>query len=201
MATTNALIGRTETSIDELLAIMSEDEIRQLARDRTSRSYSATLGVSHPLTEKYQLNFEASAYDQTDTVASGGVPAVESGATQYSYALTMIGSSVFKQGDISILGLHYADTGVAETSTVNLNVRYPLTNAWRVGPSLVMDYRNSHTGVDQLTTRPAVRIDYRWLSNISFDAELSLLNITELGSGGVGDSTDVFFELGYRVDF
>lgn len=201
MATTNALIGRNETSIAELLAIMSEDQVRQLARDRTSRSYSATLGVSHPLSDKYQLNAEVSAYDQGDTVASGGVPAVSGGATQYYYSVTMIGSSVFKKGDISMLGLRYADSDVAQTSTLNLNVRYPLTNAWRLGPSLVVDYRNSQTGVDQVTTRPSVRIDYRWLSNISFDAELSLLNITELGGSGTGDTTDVFFELGYRVDF
>jgi len=201
MATSNALIGRTETSIDELLAVMSEDEVRQLARDRTSRSYSATLGVSHPLSEKYQLNAEVSAYNQTDTKASGGVQAVSGGAMQYYYSVTMIGSSVFKQGDISILGIRYADTDVAKTSSVNLNVRYPLTNAWRIGPSLVVDYRNSIFGVDQITTRPSVRIDYRWLSNISFDAQLSLLNISELGSNATGDTTDVFFELGYRVDF
>ncbi len=206
MATTNALFGRTESGIDELLAIMSEREVRQLARGRTSRSYSTTLGVSRPIADKYQINGEISAYEQTDTAASGTpgdinfVDAIDNGGTQYSGSLTLIGSSMFKKGDISLIGLRYFNTDFAITRSFNMNVRYPLTNAWRLSPSLSLDYRNSINSVKQLTIRPSFRVDYRWLSNITFDAELSVLNVQDI-EGGFGDDTDVFFELGYRVDF
>ena len=200
LTTSNALIGRTEMGVDELLLILSEDEIRQLARDRTGRSYSASLGVSHPFSEKLQVNADVTAYNQTDTPASGGVPAIDNGGNQYSYALTLIGSDVFKPGDISIAGLRYADTTTAAVSSLNLNVRYPLTNAWRAGPAIVIDYRDNDIGFDQLTLKPSIRIDYRWLNNISFDAEVAVLHIETLDSGLPSD-TDLFFELGYRVDF
>ena len=200
LTTSNALIGRTEKGIDDLLAIMSEDEIRQLALDRTSRSYSATLGLTHPVSDKYQVNAEVTGYRQKDTPASGGVAAVDYGGTQMSYALTVIGSSVFKEGDISIAGMRYSDSDTTRVSSVNFNVRYPLTRSWRVGPALVLDYRNNTSGIDQVTVRPSVRLDYRWLNNITFDAELALLHIKDLGDS-TGSDTDVFFELGYRIDF
>jgi len=201
MSTTNALIGRTELGIDEMLTILSEDEIRQLARDRTSRSYSATFAVSHPLSDKYQLNADVSVFDQTDTPASGGVPAVQNGGEQYTYSMTMIGSSVFKEGDISIAGLRFSDTVTSAITTLNLNVRYPLTRAWRMGPTMIVDYRNNDLGVDQVSVRPSLRIDYRWLTNTTFDAEIALLHLKDLGSSASGSDTDLFFELGYRVDF
>lgn len=200
LTTSNALIGRVEFGVDELLVILSEDEIRQLARDRTGRSYSVSLGVSHPFSEKLQINVDVTGYNQTNTPASGGVPAVDNGGNQFTYSLTTIGSGVFKQGDISIVGLRYADTISAAISSLNLNVRYPLSNAWRAGPAMVIDYRDNNAGFDQLTIKPSMRIDYRWLNNISFDAELAVLHIETLNSG-LSSDTDLFFELGYRVDF
>jgi len=200
LATTNALFGRTELGVDELLSILSESEIRQLAQDRTSRSYSATLGVSHPFSDKYQLTGEVSAYNQTNTVASGGVEAIDNGGNQYSAGLTLIGSSMFKEGDISIIGMRYFNTDFSITRSLNMNVRYPLTKAWRLAPSLNLDYRNSINSIKQLTIRPAFRVDYRWLSNITFDAELAALHVKDL-EGSAADFNDVFFELGYRVDF
>lgn len=200
LTTTNALIGRSETGIDQMLLVLSEDEIRQLAQDRTSRSYSATIGMSYPFSERFQINGDVSAFRQSDTPASGGVAAVDNGGNQFSYSVTMIGSNVFKQGDISILGLRYADSVSTAVSSLNLNVRYPLTNAWRAGPAVVVNYRDNSGASDQVTVRPSLRIDYRWLSNITLDAELALLHIEDLGDTAASD-TNMFFELGYRVDF
>jgi hypothetical protein len=200
LTTTNALIGRAELGVDDLLLILSEDEVRQLARDRTSRSYSASFGVSHPFSDKYQINADVTAYNQANTPASGGVPAVDNGGDQFTYSLTMIGSGVFKLGDISILGLRYADTINAAIKSLNINVRYPLTHAWRAGPAIVVDYRDNIVGFDQLTIKPSMRIDYRWLNNITFDAEIAVLH-TETLDSDLGSDTDLYFELGYRVDF
>ena len=200
LTTANALIGRTETGIDEMLVTLTEDEIRQLARDRTSRIYTTTLGVTHPLSDKYQINADVTAFNQTNTPASGGVPAVDNGGDQFIYSLTMIGSDVFKKDDISIASLRYSDTINAAISALTINVRYPLTNAWRAGPALTMDYRDNLISADQWSIRPSLHIDYHWLNNITFDAEVAALHIESVGPVSASD-TDLFFELGYRVDF
>jgi len=200
LTTTNALIGRTETGIDQMLLTLTEDEIRQFARDRTSRIYTATLGITHPLSDKYQINADVTAFNQTNTTASGGIPAVDNGGDQFIYSLTMIGSDVFKQDDISIAGLRYSDTINAAISTLTLNVRYPLTHAWRAGPAITMDYRDNLISADQWSIRPSLHIDYHWLNNITFDAEIAALHIESVGPDSASD-TNLFFELGYRVDF
>jgi hypothetical protein len=69
-----------------------------------------------------------------------------------------------------------------------------------MGPGIVVDYRDNYIGFDQVSVKPSLRIDYRWLTNTTFDAEVALFHLEDLGSG-VGTDTDLFFELGYRVDF
>jgi len=81
-----------------------------------------------------------------------------------------------------------------------MNVRYPLTNAWRAGPALVVEHIDNKAYIDFLTIKPTLTIDYRWLSNITFDIELSTLYTHEFDPPG-SDTTDTFFRLGYRYDF
>ena len=58
LATSNALIGRPETSIEELMETLNIEQIHQLARDRTADSATITLGGSQPISEKFQANVD-----------------------------------------------------------------------------------------------------------------------------------------------
>ena len=51
----------------------TEEEVRQLAMDRTAKSRSGTLGVTQDLNDNYQLSFEVTASKLSGTPASGGV--------------------------------------------------------------------------------------------------------------------------------
>jgi len=75
-----------------------------------------------------------------------------------------------------------------------------LTHAWRAGPAITMDYRDNLISADQWSIRPSLHIDYHWLNNITFDAEIAALHIESVGPDSASD-TNLFFELGYRVDF
>ena len=201
LTTTNALIGQPETSIAELLLRLTEPEIRQLAQDRTAIVRTATLGAAHPLSPKIQINGDIMMLNQGGTVASGGVAEVVSPGTEFAYSANLIASDLMKEGDIVILGLRYANGRVTDTSSLNFNLRYPLTRAWRASPALGVDYRANETIPDQISVRPSIRIDYRWLTAITFDAETGVLWTSDVGSNSVGADKDFFFELGYRIDF
>ena len=74
--TENALIGQTAGSIDELLNTLTEDQIRQLAVDRTGQMLTYSLGVSQPLAERWQVNADFTVTQLAEGPDSGGVLAL-----------------------------------------------------------------------------------------------------------------------------
>jgi len=200
LATSSALWGRSESGIDELLAIMTEEEVRQLARDRTTRGKTITVGLSRPIANNYQLSMELTRFHQTDMVASGGVDAIEYGGIQNIAKLTFLGSGMFKPGDLTIISLRHTGNDFSSTNSFDMNIRYPLTRAWRAGPTLLIERADNRISFDTLIIKPSLGIDYRWLSNITFDASLMLVHTNVLDPAG-SDSSNVYFKLGYRYDF
>ena len=73
LSASNALIGQPVTSFEDLTVIFTEDELRQLGRDRTSTSTTYTVGLSYPLSQRFQINVDASRSAMDGTPASGGV--------------------------------------------------------------------------------------------------------------------------------
>jgi hypothetical protein len=136
------------------------------------------------------------------TDASGGVAAVPGTGNEYFYGLQLIGSNLIKNGDINVLGLRYANTSTADTTTLTLDTRYPIETAWRINPRLRVDYRdNSNTGSTQWIGTPSLRIDYRWRRRYHFEVEGGYEWSTEDLPNDTQDSTSYFFSLGYRADF
>jgi hypothetical protein len=128
---------------------------------------------------------------------------IPSSGKQYFYNLQFIGSSLIKQGDISIFGLRYSDTDNASTSTVTLNSRYSFGQAWRINPRLRVDYReNKMDSGSQFLTLPSVRVDYRARKNLRIEMEAGWEVLTrELVDGLEEDRSGYFFNLGYRWNY
>jgi tetratricopeptide (TPR) repeat protein len=121
LTTRNALIGQGDTTLDELVVLFGEDEVRQLARDRTGELQTYSLGVSLPLFDRFQLNTDLSMVDYTGTFESGGVLAVpDSGGSLY-YSMTLIGSGLLVAGDRSLFGVGYADGNGTSTTSLSFD--------------------------------------------------------------------------------
>ena len=218
LTTNNALIGQTSASIEELLLMLDENQVRQLALDHTPTSEAVTVGLSRPITEKLQLSADITMMELSDFIVTdvemidplnppspfeeqlGIIPA---SGKQYFYNLQFIGSSLIKQGDIGILGLRYSDTVNSSTSTVTLNSRFPINQAWRINPRLRVDYReNKMDGGSQFLTLPSVRVDYRARRNLRFELEAGWEVMTrELLDGLEENRSGYFVNLGYRWNY
>jgi hypothetical protein len=202
LTTTNAIQGQPVRSLADLLDTLSEDEVRQLAEDRTGELTTATLGASHPFTDQWQISGDVTVSNLSGTDASGGVEAIPGTGNEYFYNLQLIGSNLVKTGDISILGLRYADTSTSRISTLTLDTRYPIQNVWRINPRLRLDYRdNSNNNSTQWIGAPSLRVDYRWRRRYRFEIEGGGEWSTENLPNDSQDSSSYFFSLGYRVDF
>ena len=204
LTTSNALIGQlTATTIPQLLNSFSEDQIYQLARDRTATSKTATLGIVQDLNENYQLVAEATVTELTGTPTSGGVPGTPATGEDYFYLLQFIANNFIMEGDVNIIELRYANTLNSESYSFNLNLRYPITPNFRVNPRIQTNLRtNKNDEGEQLTLRPLLRVDYRWKNWLRFEVEGGREWREETVLGGNTDRTRGYFVLaGFRAYF
>lgn len=201
LTTTNALQGQTTTSLQDLLSTYTEEQIRQLAQDRTALFRSVYGTITTPIRKDLLITGEAGASHLTGTPASGGVDAIPSTGMEYSYGTQLIASNVFRAGDTTLLGLRYTDTSSSDTLTFSLNSRYPINDQWRLDPRLRIDDQKRTGGSTVLRFRPSIRADYRAKRNIKFETEFGYeqSNITDT----LGDRVEsgYFFSLGYIADF
>jgi tetratricopeptide (TPR) repeat protein len=199
--TENALIGQSAGSIDELLESLTEEQVRQLAEDRSGEMLSYSLGLSQPLGERWQVNVDFTAAQIAEGPGSGGVLALPDSGNEYYVYGSLVGSSLFTEGDVSIFGLRFSDTEIARVSTLYLDSRYPLTNALRLNPRLAVSLRDiaADSSTETLVT-PSLRLLYRFARRYEIELE---------GGGDIGsrsgdansDTTAYFIYAGYRADF
>ncbi len=202
LTTRNALIGQPVKTIEELLLIYSSEEIRQMAKDRSRRFRSYRLGASQSLSERFQLNADISVTEFGGTSASAGVLEIPDQDTLYYYSLNLVGSRLFMDGDTSIFGLRYIDSGRTATSTLYIDSRFPVNNQFRINPRFRVSYRdNKLVGGDSWIVFPSLRLLYRIGRRYRLDFEVGGQWIDRKSEDDTGDRSSWFLYFGYRIDF
>jgi len=201
LTSSNALIGRPETSIAELEQTLSIEQIRQLALDRTANSRTVTVGGSQPVSEKFRLTGDITLSRVDSTIASGGVDAVPGTGTDYFFSAQLVGNSLFIERDTGVLGLRYLQTDPSDTLSLIVNSRFPITRNWRVNPRIQYDIRKLADGRSQNKWRTLIRTDYRYPGSVRFDFEIGYDDTSQTIDGESLGSSALYFMLGYRRDF
>ncbi len=171
LSASNAMIGQPVASFEELAVIYSEDELRQLGRDRTAQSTTYTVGVSYPLSPKLQLNVDASQSTMDATPASGGVLATEESTYNY-YSGSLVASSLLKEGDVTIVSTRMSDSSTAKVVSLTFDSRYPISRTWRINPRLRIDRRQRTADPnDEWLYTPGIRLQYRRSQKFRIEVE------------------------------
>jgi tetratricopeptide (TPR) repeat protein len=203
LATSNALIGQQESTIEELKEVLNIEQIYQLARDRTANSQTLTIGGSQPLSKRFQASADITFSQVDATVTSGGVLATESTGTNYFFSTQLVGNNLLLKRDTGVLGLRYYSTAPSDTISLIANTRFPITRNWRINPRLQYDMRDFSDGRSQKRLRALLRTDYRYLNKARFDFEIGY-DATQTDEANTGESlanNNLFFMIGYRWDF
>ena len=201
LSTSNAIIGQPVTSFDELAVIFSEDELLQLSQDRTPISTTFTVGLSYPISTKWQINADASQSTIEETPASGGVLSTP-GASYSYYSTSLIASSLFKEGDVTIFGARYSDSDTTKVMSLTVDSRYPIGRTWRLNPRLRVDRRQrlADSSYEWLYT-PGLRIQYRRSQRLRIEFEVGK-QFSQRETADVDlDRESYFINLGYQVFF
>ncbi len=201
LATSNALIGRQEQSLEELKIVLNNEQIVQLARDRTANSELVTIGGSQQLSKKYQVTADITFAHIGDTVASGGVAATPDTGTDYFLSTQLIANSLLMKNDTNIFGLRYYDTETSSTTSFIINSRFPVSRHWRLNPRLQYDIYKLNNGRSQQKLRALLRTDYRYSNKMHFDFDIGYDETFETNSGQDLGNNSLYFLLGYRWDF
>ncbi|MFO1400992.1 MAG: SPOR domain-containing protein [Steroidobacteraceae bacterium] len=197
----NALIGQPVTDFNALEALFTPTEIEQLAQDRTPVTDALSLSLTRPLTDRWQLMIDAFGMRTGASPESGGVAATPSTGLDKSLQLQLVGSSLMRASDLHFFGARVQQSSSQRSAMLMWNARFPIVGAWRLGPRLRVERRESDaTQSTQMLYLPEIRID--WSNQRS---------IFEFNAGGEIGKQDLpadtqntrrlYFLLGYRLRF
>ena len=203
ITTENALIGQGVSNLGDLENTYTDQQIEQLADDRTSTLTLATVGVDKEISPRLQIGSDISYSDYAETQASGNVAAVPS-QQNYYYTLRFRSDEIFGSQTYSALYLRYADGNDSRLSSVYWNNRFTFYSEWQFYPRIRVDYRDfTNTGDSQWTVAPSMRLDYRPNRNMYFELEAGYED-TQRDSDIQMRQMDIvgyYFRLGYRTLF
>ena len=201
LSTSNAIVGQPVASFDELMVIFSENELLQLSQDRTPISTTFTLGLSYPISTKWQINADTSQSTIEETPASGGVLSTP-GASYSYYSTSLIASSLLKEGDVTIFGARYSDSETTRVISFTVDSRYPIGRTWRLNPRLRVDRRQrlADSSYEWLYT-PGLRIQYRRSRRMRIEFEAGKQFSKRETADANLDRESYFINLGYQVFF
>lgn len=201
LQTSNALLGETTTSVNELLLTMSREEVYALAEARTADSRQAYLGFTKQLGEHWQVGFDARSFNVGDLPPSGTLPATPSTGNVVTYGFQLIGSNLFERSDITVLNLSTVSSPTFDGSTVGINHLQTLGGKWTVEPSLRYYQQEDAQQVRLRRVSPTLRLYYRASEGVSLESELSWESTTTESALVTDRSSRQFVSVGYRWDF
>ena len=172
--TRNALIGQPVTGFEELLLSWTEEELRQMARDRSATSKTATLGISTPVGERLQINADVTSFEIGPSVDFAAMPAIPGTGQQVYYSVTLVTSALFGIKDVNALNLRYGEGPDFTTTILTWDTRLPLGKHLRLNPRLRFStWENTATNVRRETltrmSAPEMKLPAHALPTITFE--------------------------------
>jgi hypothetical protein len=209
LTTRNALVGQTFTDIEQLEQVFTQQQIYQLARDRTPVTSDYSLTATRPLGQRFQVTAIITATETGATPTSGGVAAVPGTGMLLDYQAQLAASDLWRTGDFTVLTLNTGNTEIGRIDAIAATSRFPLGGAWRLGPRFTVDRLTALSdGSQQTTYIPSALLDWtrgRWLFQLDTGAELGRRQaFLQLANGTfvqTQNTSRYYISLSYRVTF
>jgi len=204
LQTSNALLGEQAKSIDELLGFRTEDEIFQLARDRTAESKVYALSVVQQIGKKYQLGVDLNRVNVSglpaSTTTTGIIPASDGTGNIDTVVLKGIGIGMLFDNEVSLLGFSNTNNEKFKVKSVFITERLKFFKNWRVDFNYRWSKQENSNNSESTRKTPSLKLDYRW-DSVSFEFEYGRESTTATSTTQKEDTIRDYYSLGYRWDF
>jgi len=201
LTTSSALQGQSVDSLKALSEQYTDDEISDLAEDRTAEYNSITFTWSQKLRKNLQWNHDYTLSDLSSTSASGDVLSVEGTGLEHFISTQLMVNGWLKKNDVTIVGLRYASLSTSDRITMNFLRRDIFTPKTRLSSKLRLDYQSRTDDSVIYTIKPSVSGNYRMSKRYKFEAEFGIEQKIRKQSLDPGSETNLFFLLGYLAQF
>jgi tetratricopeptide (TPR) repeat protein len=204
LTTTNAIFGQPTTSIKTLLQTLTEEQIRQQARDVTATATQALIGLTTPVSPHWQVGADARLTNVgalPEVVVNGiTLPAQPATGNIYSYNIQAIGSNLYSSRDTNVLSATYVTAPTFDGYQLSYNNLSLIQGRWTVEPSLKYYTQKDTQDVklDRLT--PGLRLTYRVRDSFALESEFTWEKTRTVGPTSRDDASRGFFYIGYRWD-
>lgn len=201
VSTRNALIGQSVDNIDSLVALLlTENDVENLALDRSQDSQYATLGFGMSLTPKMSLSSSLSWFSLAEGVASGGLeasPAYQQ--TQFEGRMNF-SDFIFDHHNL-VIGARFSSQNTMDAWSFFVSSHYRLMDHWKVVPRLRVDIRHNNNGSSQRNLAPELRVDYENGNHSLYLITGYYLYSTDLPRFGTQQTEVLLNYLGYQYRF
>ncbi len=202
ISTRNALIGQSSDSIDELQnTLLTDDEILDLAADRTLESQTATFQISTPINKTFEVSGSVTQLSISGAPSSGGVAEIVKPGNQFYFNTYVTASKLYSGADSSQFGYRMSKLSTSDVNSVYVTSRYRWKNSFSLGMKLRYDDRKNDNGGGQQNISPSLRLQYQ-NKNQYFYADIGAILFTNQVVGFSDIKTDIYYSyIGYRYFF
>lgn len=206
LTTRNALIGQPTDTLAGLNSAFSDEQIKQLALERTPDTTVYGLTAARPVGERLQFtlsaqNIRTGATDPQPAPIDPGFAQVEGTAElgpETIVAAQLLAASIMRAGDINIVGLRRQSGGLFAATSLGLSSRVPVWGDFRLGPQLQVDRRRFESDGSVLWSyAPSLRLTLQ-RPTLQIDLEAGGEFSQRKTDIGAQDSRRFFYYLGYR---
>lgn len=200
LTTQNALQGQAVEDLQELSTIFSDDEIYQLAEDRTGKTQNIVVSSNYQIDDSRQFYTSVSLATTEETESSGGVAESPSSDSIYLSGEYSVRNFFFEK-DYSSFGLRISDNDNSNIVSLRGRTRVSGSGSLRYDPRLQLDFRHGKdSDLDQWILKPSFKLTYKPTRSLSlegsFAIEYSDYNLPELSN-----QTAYSLFLGYVYQF
>ncbi len=202
ISTRNALIGQAADSLEELQDLfITDEEILDLATDRTLESQTSTLQISQPLNKTYDISGSVTWLTLSGAPASGGVAEIVEPGSQLYFNLYLRGSRLYSPADSNQVGLRVSQLSHSDVWSIYVSSQYRWAKSWSISGKLRYDDRKNNNGGGQQNIAPSFRLQYQNKQHYLY-ADFGAILYTNQVVGLSDISTDIYYSyIGYRYFF
>jgi tetratricopeptide (TPR) repeat protein len=199
---TNALLGETDTSIKSQLLTKSYEELKQQALNLTSTTVVHSVGISQPLTPRWQTGLDIQSAHTSSTVGSANQPGQPDTGAIKTYTGNLIGTGVFTSRDVNVINISHISARTFAGNSYNLTNRLLWGESWSLDTTLSWyKQHDTSTNTDINRFAPSLKPSYKWKQNITLEAEFGQETTTTTSSTTEDKTRRRYWSLGYRWDF
>ena len=202
ISTRNALIGQSADSIDELQnTLLTDDEILDLAADRTLESQTATFQISTPINKTFNISGSLTQISISGAPESGGVAEIIEPGSQFYFNTYITASKLYSGADSNQLGYRMSKLSTSDVNSIYVTSRHRWKNSFSLGIKLRYDDRKNDNGGGQQNISPSLRLQYQNKTQY-FYADIGAILFTNQITGIADIKTDIYYSyIGYRYFF